>query len=221
MKTIIYTAIYGGYDTLRDQPKQLLDTDYVCFSDSNVTSKAWSTNYLQLNESSDRMNAKFLKLQPHKVPGLKEADLLIWVDGTANILTEDFTLEIIKLLDDKDIMAFRHPEGRDCIYQEATYCKHMPKYMNQPIQEQVDHYRALEYPEHNGLYACGMMVYRLTPKLIEFLDRWWAENKTWTYQDQLSFPFLLWLLKKDFKVLELNQYNNHLIDFKGQHSHLL
>lgn len=29
----IYTAIYGGYDDLMEQPKQSIDCDFVCFSD--------------------------------------------------------------------------------------------------------------------------------------------------------------------------------------------
>ena len=44
-----------------------------------------------------------------------------------------------------------------------------------------------------GLYECGVSVRDLTnPKVKELGELWHQQNLTWSYQDQVSFPYCLW-----------------------------
>jgi len=220
MKIAIYTAIYGGYDSLKEQPVQSIACDYICFTDNpDLKSDTWKIKVSDVANQHPRMKAKYFKIMSHDV--LPEYDLTVWIDGSAQILTTDFVKDLITMAKKDKLMVFRHPENRDCIYQEAEYCKDMPKYRGLPIMDQVRYYQMRGYPEHNGLMACGL-VYRTNDlSNVQFNNAWWEENKMWTYQDQLSFPYCLWKLSLNAKIIELDQYDNYLINFKGQHSNLL
>ena len=39
-KIVVYTAIFGGYNELIEQP-QFENVDYVCFTDRNLSSSSW------------------------------------------------------------------------------------------------------------------------------------------------------------------------------------
>ena len=39
-KIVVYTAIFGGYNELIEQP-QFENVDYVCFTDRNLSSSTW------------------------------------------------------------------------------------------------------------------------------------------------------------------------------------
>lgn len=215
MKVAVYTAIFGNYDDPKEWVKQSVDCDFLVFNDTYELPE-------ELKILHPRHKAKYFKLQPHKIPTLCKYDVIIWVDGSAEIKSPDFVKDMLFHLEQDEIMAFKHPEGRDCVYQEAEYSKNMPKYQYQPIESQANYYKLSGYPEHNGLYACGMMVYKLTTKIQATLNDWWIQNLTWTYQDQISFPYVLWKNKTQLKVLDLDLYNNAYLHFHtSSHKSLL
>ena len=80
----------------------------------------------------------------------------------------------------------------------------LDKYQDVPIKEQVDYYFSQGFPEHYGLWACGVML--RDKKFSDFGSKWMLENMAWTFQDQLSLPYLSW--KENFKIdtIPLNQY---------------
>jgi hypothetical protein len=86
---------------------------------------------------------------------------------------------------------------------------HPGKYGHVPIMEQVNHYRSHGYPEHNGLMAMGVIgrVCRDT-ELDAINERWWHENLRWTYQDQLSLPYVLWKLGKSYVPIDMYLWRN-------------
>jgi hypothetical protein len=94
-------------------------------------------------------------------------------------------------LAEADWAMFVHPD-RDCIYDEAQSSASMVKYRNLPIIPQVDSYRST-VPPRGGLYACTVIVRRepAAGRVQAVHDSWWAENLKWTFQDQLSLPFVL------------------------------
>ncbi len=195
MKTIVYTAIYGGYDDIKSQP---------------VPVEIFTEATHPRSEDHPRMQAKYFKCMPHEV---LDCDISIWIDGSGQILGADFAERCVEYLGDADIMAFKHPE-RDCIYEEAKLSSGMLKYQGQDIMGQVSSYG---YPEHGGLWACGMIVRRHNAKTKKFNKLWWRENQKWTYQDQLSFPICILESGVNLKTLGLNLWNNDLISFLNPH----
>jgi hypothetical protein len=106
----------------------------------------------------------------------------------------------------------RHPE-RDCIYSEAQASLHMEKYRTQPIEAQVQNYRGEGYPSGNGLLACTVIARSADVDLKEIENKWWAENKLWTYQDQLSLPVVLWRTGQEVDIVDKDLWDNTWFDW--------
>lgn len=209
MKTMIYCAIYGDYDKPKKQP---LVERPVLFTDT-LESEDWEIRKVYRAEEHPRMRAKYFKCMPHQV---LDCDISIWIDGSATIKTPYFKEWCLEKLGDNDIALFEHPE-RDCIYDEANYCQGMPKYRDLPVLIQVMEYMRMKYPRKNGLWACGLLIRRHNKKVQEFNRLWWRHNKKYTYQDQLSFPVCAREVGLKVNTIDLNLWNNDVIDFNSPH----
>jgi hypothetical protein len=191
MRIAIYTAIFGDYDELKPQPR-FPNTDYICFSDTPKPNHGmWNVVGVKPPEGEHpRITAKRIKTCPHQFLG--EYDLTLWIDGSIVINTSHFLQLALGALSKWGISCMRHPVG-NCIYSEALGCVHMEKYQGLPILEQVESYRQAGYPTENGLAACGIIGRDMRRQEVAVIgEQWLAENLRWTYQDQLSFPYVLW-----------------------------
>jgi O-antigen biosynthesis protein len=203
---VVYTAISGDYDSLKQPAAQNADCEFVCFTDSDWPARigAWRVQRFAPDPAlHPRMRAKRPKILSHEYfPGgrwrpasfwsrARSYDLSIWVDGSIEIGSSRFVGDMRALLGAGDWAMFRHPD-RDCIYEEAELSLTLPKYQGLPIHEQVETYRGL-VPPHAGLYACGVIVRRepVSELLQAAALSWWSENVRWTYQDQLSLPYVI------------------------------
>lgn len=119
-----------------------------------------------------------------------DAEVTIWLDASFRVDSVTFVEDMARHLDDGDWAQFQHPD-RDCIYDEVIVSGQMTKYQAEPINEQVEHYRERGHPEHWGLWATGLIVRRRTDEVVTVGRRWWQEIDRWSYQDQLSEPFVL------------------------------
>ena len=206
MRVAIYTAIFGGYDLLKNPVEQDIDCDFFCFSDRFIV-HATSWNVVVRPKPAlghPRMQAKWFKLMNHRVfPGGRLAwrygrklfdrtryDATIWVDASLEIKGATFAREIATLARG-GLAVFAHPD-RDCIYEEADVSIRMKKYEGLPVREQVEDYRRAGHPAHAGLFACGVLgrAAPVSAAQATFDEAWWRENKRWTFQDQLSFAAL-------------------------------
>jgi len=211
MKAIIYTAIFGGYDEPKKHSPQDMSCDFLLFTDKNLRQRIGDWRVIRVATDANmhpRMQAKYFKLMSHEIfprgrlslryvwhhPELwlsRRYDVCIWLDGGLMIKSPRFVHDMVRALDGAEWALFNHPD-RDCIYEEAEVSLTMRKYQSLPINQQVASYRE-SVPPHGGLYACGIIV-RAEPSSSEMqrLNRaWWDENVKWTYQDQLSLPFIM------------------------------
>ena len=210
MKVAIYSAIFGDYDDLKDQPEQSVETDFLFYSNKEYKSKTWkmmgNPHHVEYSGyQASRLEAKWYKIFPSE-----EYDLTIWTDGSAQITSKFFTQWIIDNMGNGMLMAFKHPH-LDCIYKEAANCFDFPKYTKEALFEQVGHYHKQGYPRNNGLWACGLIARRLGAGY--FNSAWWGEINRWSIQDQLSFPYVVWRDKFPITTLDVNQYDNPYIKF--------
>lgn len=190
MKVAIYTSIFGGYDRLKLQPR-FPNVEYLCFTNEKIEQAGWSVIPVKTPEESPRISAKRPKTSPHWFLD-PVFDYSIWIDGSITIVSPDFVSRCLSSINKWGIACMAHPVG-NCIFQEASGCAHMEKYRTQKVVEQAEHYRKLGYPSNNGLAACGIIARDMrNPKLRQIGDDWMYENLVWTYQDQISFPFVLW-----------------------------
>jgi hypothetical protein len=106
------------------------------------------------------------------------------------ILKPDFIPEILSFLKNGFVIS-PHFDNRFCAYSEATI--RPAKYANEPLDEQVNFYKSEGFPENFGLYECGVSARDMTNKDVQKLgELWHQQNLTWSYQDQVSFPYCLW-----------------------------
>lgn len=188
MKVAVITSIYGGYDTLKEPVEQTTDAELICITDDDsLTSPTWKIEPHTTGLGHPRLRAKVPKFMPWL---FTDADFSIWVDGSAEIVWPTFVEQMLSALGDASMAQFRHP-SRDCIYDEAEASEGLLKYELLPLAGQVESYRILGHPEHWGLWATGVIVRRHDDKQKELGAEWLRECNLWTYQDQLSEPFLL------------------------------
>jgi hypothetical protein len=216
-RTAIYTAIYGGYDRLAPQP-ELDGVDWVCFTDNaELMASPWTTQVEPSKYRHPRLSAKWFKTHPHRAVG--EYQRTIWIDGNMRVTSPTFVHELLEILGDQPLAIFPHPD-RDNIFDEADESAAMPKYHELPVFEQVQHYRRQGFIEKE-LYACGVLVRDNVDRRMRRLNEaWLAECLRWTYQDQLSLPYLLWRHNVRPALIPYNLWDNHLIEFQPHLSDL-
>jgi hypothetical protein len=206
-RVAVYTAIYGGYDRLWGR-EPIPDVDFYCFTDdpSLDAPPPWQIVPSPARFDHPRMSAKWFKMHPHLA--LPDHRHTIWVDGSIKVRADSFATDMVGFLGDSGIGLLRHPDRKD-IFEEAEASMTMTRYQGQPIREQIEHYRAEGYTPENGLYFCGVIVRDNEDDAVRRLNEaWMAENVRWTYQDQISLPFLLWRLGVTPAVIPLAQRDN-------------
>jgi hypothetical protein len=203
----IYTACYGGYDNVIEPPL-IPDVRYTFFTSSADFPRLqkYSTRWDMVIDDShkgmhSRMVAKWYKLHSHE---LFPEETSCWID--ANMEIKYNYLDLLKYME-LGFAVHKHPSERDCLYQEAGFCKTMEKYRELPVMEQAEAYRKEGMPGHYGLWACGNL-FREDNELVRSINEaWWEECVKWTYQDQISFPYVLWKSGECIDTITENQYS--------------
>lgn len=192
MTITVITSIMGGYDTLKPQPPQDIDVEFLCVTDSpHVQSDdTWKVWYQPANPLiHPRFTAKVPKCVPWLWTGRE--GLVIWMDGSFVLKNEHSVAalqEVTIASSELDVWQFVHP-NRGCIYDEAAFSAPLPKYVDQPIVNQVHSYAEANHPTNWGLWATGFIVYPAWSYLVQERGmRWLTEQVTWTNQDQISQP---------------------------------
>jgi hypothetical protein len=67
--------------------------------------------------------------------------------------------------------------------------------------------------------AAGIIVRDMNNKKVTTINKaWWRENLRWTFQDQLSLPYVLWKHNYGYDPIHLNLWDNHLFELVPHHS---
>ena len=189
MKAAVFSAIFGSHDPLHYAVKQSVPTDFYAILDTIPDAQGWKQLVIHPKREA-RLEARYYKTHINEY--FPDEDYVIWIDGSIRITSPDFVKYMVSQAGDT-LAAFQHP-WRNCIYEEAEESWNMKKYVNQPIREQVEHYRQMGWPEQAGQIATGVMCwnggYLRSDTVGKFLDHWWQEIKEWSVHDQLSFPVL-------------------------------
>jgi hypothetical protein len=191
-RVAIYTAIFGGHDDLKAQPA-CPGADFVCFTDDDsLESAQWRVVACQPRYEHPRLSAKWFRTHPHVV--LSDYRFTIWIDASFTLRSERFAAQVLGRLGESGFALPRHPH-RDNLLDEADVSLGLEKYRGQPIREQVEHYRLQGFDPHFGLWMTGLLVRDNANARIRRLDEMWMEeNLRWSYQDQISLPYLFWRL---------------------------
>ena len=206
-KIVVYTAIFGGYNELIEQP-QFENVDYVCFTDRNLLSSSWKVVVVpepQVGDDNTRNN-RYYKILPHL--HLQDYQYSIYIDGNF-IIKKNPQLLIKNFLNEEVSMAcFDHNQTimdpRNCVYQEYEAIVALAETENkvkddlEVIKKHIDFLKSENYPENNGLISGGVLVRKhFDEKLIKVMEEWWYFVKNFSKRDQLSFNYVAW--KHHFK----------------------
>lgn len=221
-KVAIYTCIYGGYEaslrTFAETQKALdIEFDFYCFTDNQSVingGKNWNVVHFEpckrychcsavhYDTLGKMHNVALIRSQPHLIDCLKAYDACIYIDGNCVINDQHFFEKIVNNeFGAPKLIISQHPD-RNCVYEEARISMCMAKYNNTDLNKQIETYYAEKYPQNNGLYWNGLMVYiDHTNEMFEpFYDLWSQEllkyvfcnEKSYHAQGQVSLPFVLW-----------------------------
>ena len=211
MKDIaIYTANFGK----KDDPNHFLelsctkDYDVLYFTNDSQTKlpgvKVIDCPHLFGN---DCLDAKLYKVLPHIF--LSSYKYSLWIDSNMSLNIEAFDIEELiqrYLFSNNAIALYKHPD-RSCVYKEAETVIQLGKADKAAVNDQIAYYRRESLPYNAGLFACGFMLRRHNdPRLIDFNHKWWEEIINTTLRDQLSFGYLAWFEKLNYRTIEEGTY---------------
>lgn len=188
---IIYTAVFGDFDTLNEVQNPNFNIGYFCFTDNeNLSSNTWKIIYCKGLSKDPRLFAKVFKVFPHKI--FKNAKLSLWLDGNYSIRSNH--TEFFNLYDNLKHIKFYSHTLRDCIFQEAKVIqKEMPEYDPMIIEQQMQKYKVDGMPSHQGLINGAIILRNHDSELmIKLMDEWWSEIYNFSIRDQLSFNYINW-----------------------------
>lgn len=194
-KGVIYSAITGDYDDVKE-PEYISDEfDYILFTNNpRLTSDVWKVVLVDNEEQLDNARlARKIKIMGHEY--LPEYDYSIWVDGKIKI-KGNIRQYIDTYKRNEPMLCFNHFE-RDCIYEEKKFCISTNKDVPEIIENQIERYRMEGYPERNGMVDTGIIVREIHDERVKkVMETWWLEILHGSVRDQLSFNYACW--KNDF-----------------------
>ena len=247
-KIAVITSIYGSYNTLQSIDHVIDSglVDWYCFTDNpatiaNLPLNGWkiiTTPYHKLNTADtpystcknsfinitddmtyNMMSAKYYKLQTHNIDILSSYEYYIWIDGRI-VLHPQFLKNILTLLTKNSqcsIFNFRHP-FRNKVNDEVNACFDWKKYIKQDLKYQINEYFKDQFDDNIGLYALGAFFRKNVKDINLLFDDWWYHNLKYSYQDQISYPYICWKhnRKPDY-ILNQNIFNNDLFRVLPNH----
>jgi hypothetical protein len=203
----VYTALFGGYDRLLEQPP-FDGVDFICFTDDAATeSRTWAIRPLPA-AAEPRRAARAVKTSPHL--HLPDHEWAIWVDARLSIRSDAFVDRLLAAAEPTGFAAMAHHQRRD-VYEEAAHVYRMGFDTSPALLAQVARYRAGGLPEGSGLYSTMAVARRSHDPAVRHLDeRWREEIEAGSVRDQVALPFVVWETGLRPGVLDLDPYQNEL-----------
>jgi hypothetical protein len=184
----IVSAVYDGYDEVQVTCPQDTDCEWVLVTD-DLTIPAGFRGWRVVHEPRPGVHpcraAKAAKFRPWRYT---TAGASVWVDASLRVESASFAADVLAA--SAPLAQFAHAD-RDCLFAEAAYSATLAKYAGEPLEAQAACYRAAGHPEHWGLWTGGVIGRRHVPEVVGLGDCWAAEVDFWSFQDQVSEPFVL------------------------------
>ena len=209
-KMVMYTAIFGKYDDLKD-PIYIDDNcDYVCFTDDEtLTSNVWDVRVVKdMDISHNRKMAEAYAVLPHKY--FSEYELSVYVDGNV-VIRGDLREYAIKYMEHSNMLTFPHP-WRCCAYDEIDFSMKSIQYMKDNFDKMLYKYKEEGFPHDMGLISAGVLVRRHNEEdVIRTMECWWNEIKEYSSNDQVSYSYVAWKQRFSYDMSPLWIYDNDYV----------
>jgi hypothetical protein len=183
--------------------------------------KKYKNHYLNIKDDKimNMMKAKYYKIKTHEIDILKDYDYFFWIDGSV-YLRNNFVENIMKIINNKDkpqLINFKH-SARNNIKDETKYSNTYQRYRQQHINLQYEYYKSKKFPDKVGLFELTIIFKKNNDRINKIFDKWWIHNLEHSFQDQLSYPYVLWESndKPDYIINE-NVFDNDKFSFWEKH----
>lgn len=204
MSVAVVSSCYGQIDEIVAPPWQTFTpNEWVMVTDESDVPDGWRTVRQARAWAHPRFAAKHAKCRPFDYT---DADVAIWLDSGARILSDRFVVECLTALGGDDVACWSHPQ-RSTMRSEAELCMGIPKYAGMAMVDQVDSYNVID----DKLYATGCIVWRRCSLVERIGAEWIAQQLRWGVQDQVSFPYVLRKFGVTPKPLPGGLYNSGLV----------
>jgi hypothetical protein len=218
---IVYSAIFGGKDSIKNNQYQSDALEYHMFTDKKVSSNLWNIRHRTPSAQDPCRAAKIYKIHPCDY--FPNHHFSMWIDG--HIAVKKNPHELIDYLNNADIAVFQPPawkrnakKYKEDLYYEAQLCKGWTKDDINTIDKQIEKYRAEGIKENSGLYRCTVILRRHSKAVRKFSSLWWHEIKNGSRRDQISFPYVVQTLNTKIAIIPHEKFNayfnksSHLFD---------
>ena len=188
---VVFTAVFGRPDVLFDPLVPLDGVDLVCYTDLEFTGEsAFRMIELHLDDLPPRKRNRRVKIWWEEVWDCFAYSL--YMDATVELRVDP--RELIQFLEpESDVAVFHHPD-RDCPYQEGRVCTRAGMANPAVVREQLTAYRAAGLPPRSGLWAGTFILRRHTDRMRVFSEVWWEQVERFSGRDQISFPYVVWMM---------------------------
>jgi hypothetical protein len=225
------TANYGNYEhTCKKFVKQTIDTDFICFTDNkNITNNGWTidtTPYHLINKNEIDDNtfrnslcnnkhtfniAKYYKQSFTQIPILNKYDVIVWIDGTIEIIYDKTSEYIMDNIYKEKIIGWHH-QMRNGVLSNEVKDSHFERYtstywnkQSQPYQDVDEQYKCYvndgynddffkklnSHTPHMGVWiTCFVAFLHKDNDVKSFLDLWYLQTLKYTTQDQIGFSYV-------------------------------
>ena len=194
---VIYTAIVGGYDEIR-QPLVIDDRfDYIIFSDVVSEEKfgVWQVRQIPHIEGTNKLKSGYAKCQIYELLGTYEASL--WIDGNIQIATQYVYDRFVELLDrGVEWASIKHPD-QHCTYDEICAIVDLRWVLDSQVIDWYSQLRKRNFPDDWGLYETNVLFRRHNSKVYSVCEIWWNTLLQKIRRDQFSVMYALWIVKPE------------------------
>lgn len=213
----IITSIYDSYDVLKPIfPQEEISVEWIFVTDNLLED---SLGWTQVHEPKFDVHPNRAAKQAKMLPwGYTEAPASIWIDGSFRITSPRFAVEALSYAN--PIAQFKHP-WRNCLFEESEYSTTLQRYSDESIliKGQSNLYQNLGHPEKWGLWATGIIARQHTDQVMDMGFRWFYEVNAWSYQDQISEPFVLKSVGLFPNVFPNDYFSSSWIRYEGSGRH--
>ena len=192
-RIVVYTSIFGKYDSVLEPMFVSPNVDYFIFTDQEIpTDSSWKRIEIPdgcfENCFSPIDKNRYVKMLPHKF--FHDYDISIYVDGNIQIVTD--LRPLIQDFGNNTLGIHRYPV--DCIYDMKNAIIAGKRAKRSNVVPQIKKYKKEGLPKHFGAFECNVIVRRHNNQnCIRLMEYWWDEfNSTSSKRDQLSFVYSLW-----------------------------
>jgi hypothetical protein len=245
MRAAVLTALMDGYDTLKPiLPQDGADVQWVCYTDSKeIAAEAVETviqpdptlrggrlamvhptgwEIIYYDRPADEHPNRAAK-RPKTHPALyTDAPASVWLDASFHVVSPGFVVDTVTAARESrcGIAQFGHP-WRDCLYDEAEESRRLPKYVDERdlLTQQVHVYGLANMPRHWGLWATGVIAREHRADVLHLGDQWARQIDTYSYQDQVSYPYVNWFSGMRPVNLPGDHFHNPWVAYAGSGRH--